>query len=150
VSSSQIKLSWSASTDPSTGSGQATGVTGYRIYRDGTQIANTVNTTYQDTGLSPSTTYTYTVSAYDAAGNESSQSNQASAITQPQPAQSNNLALNITPSVDSTYSGYTTASLTDGTIDPYGGTSSTWASAESSTNPHWITIDFGQERIVGR
>ncbi|KKL22663.1 hypothetical protein LCGC14_2433190, partial [marine sediment metagenome] len=67
VSSSQIDLSWSASTDN-------TGVTGYRIYRDGTEIATIAATTYSDTGLSVLTTYSYTVSAYDAAGNESNQS----------------------------------------------------------------------------
>ncbi len=57
------------------------GVTGYRIYRDGTQVGTTANTTYQDMGLSPSTTYTYTVSAYDAANNESGQSNSVSETT---------------------------------------------------------------------
>lgn len=75
VSTSQINLSWSASTD-------ATGVTGYTIYRNGTQLTTTTGTTYQHTGLSPSTLYTYTVSAYDAAGNTSSPSTSASATTQ--------------------------------------------------------------------
>ena len=75
ISSSQIVLSWNASTDN-------VGVTGYRIYRDGTQVANTASTTYQDTGLSPSTTYTYTVSAYDVSGNGSGQSISVSATTQ--------------------------------------------------------------------
>ncbi|MFQ5965361.1 MAG: fibronectin type III domain-containing protein [Candidatus Scalinduaceae bacterium] len=74
VSTSQIDLSWNASTDN-------VGVTGYRIYRDGVQIANVTSTSYQDTGLGPSTTYIYTVSAYDSAGNESAQSNQATATT---------------------------------------------------------------------
>ncbi len=74
VSSTQINLSWTASTDN-------VGVTGYRIYRDGSQIATTANTSYQDTGRSPSTTYTYRVAAYDAAGNVSAQSSQASATT---------------------------------------------------------------------
>ena len=54
ISTSQINLSWNASSDN-------IGVTGYRIYRDSTQIATTSNTTYQDTGLSSSTTYSYTV-----------------------------------------------------------------------------------------
>jgi hypothetical protein len=75
ISSSQINLSWSASTDN-------VGVTGYRIYRDGVQIATTSTTSYSDTGLSPLTTYTYTVSAIDLAGNESGQSSQVSATTQ--------------------------------------------------------------------
>ncbi|KKW45452.1 MAG: Coagulation factor 5/8 type domain protein, partial [Parcubacteria group bacterium GW2011_GWB1_56_8] len=75
ISSSQINLSWTASTDN-------VGVSGYRVYRGGVQIATTTATTYQNTGLAPSTTYTYTVSAYDAANNASAQSASASATTQ--------------------------------------------------------------------
>ncbi|MFC1701111.1 fibronectin type III domain-containing protein, partial [Patescibacteria group bacterium] len=67
LSPTQIDLLWDASTDN-------VGVTGYRIYRDTIEIDTTVNTIYSDTGLTPSTTYTYTVSAYDAASNESDQS----------------------------------------------------------------------------
>ena len=74
ISSSQIDLIWSASTDN-------VAVVGYRIYRGGIQIAITTTTTYSDTGLTASTTYNYTVSAYDAAGNESGKSSPASAIT---------------------------------------------------------------------
>lgn len=75
ISSSQINLSWTASTDN-------VGVTGYRIFRGGTEIATTANISYSNTGLQANTTYTYRVSAYDAAGNQSSQSSQASATTQ--------------------------------------------------------------------
>jgi hypothetical protein len=75
MSSSQINLTWTASTDN-------VGVTGYRIYRNGTQITTSQTSNYSDTGLSPSTTYTYTVSAYDAAGNVSVQSTSATATTQ--------------------------------------------------------------------
>ena len=67
-----IDLSWTAATDN-------VAVTGYRIYRDGgpTPI-NTVNgTTFSDAGLSG--THSYGVTAIDAAGNESSLSNIASA-----------------------------------------------------------------------
>lgn len=74
VSSSQIDLSWSASTDD-------VGVTGYKIYRDSTLVGTSTGTTYSDTGLSPSTAYTYQVSARDAAGNESAKSTFASATT---------------------------------------------------------------------
>jgi hypothetical protein len=76
VLSSQINLSWDASTDD-------VGVLGYYIFRDGTPIAITTGTTYQDTGLSPGTLYTYNVTAVDAAWNESAQSSQASATTLP-------------------------------------------------------------------
>jgi hypothetical protein len=74
ISTSQIDLSWYASTDD-------VGVAGYRIYSNGTLIGTTSSTSYQVTGLSYSTTYSYTVSAYDSAGNESSQSEAASATT---------------------------------------------------------------------
>ncbi|ALA59766.1 fibronectin type III domain-containing protein [Nitrospira moscoviensis] len=75
TSASQINLTWNASTDNQ-------GVTGYRIYRNGTQVNTTTTLQYSDTGLSPSTTYAYTVAAVDAAGNVSSQSTGASATTQ--------------------------------------------------------------------
>jgi len=78
VSSSQINLSWTASTDN-------VGVAGYTISRGGSQIGTTALTSYSDTSLSPSTTYTYTVAAYDAAGNVSALSASASAATLPPP-----------------------------------------------------------------
>lgn len=79
VSQSQVNLSWSAATDN-------VGVTGYRVYRDGVAIATTSGTTYQNTGLTASTSYNYTVRAYDAAGNESADSNTAAATTLDPPA----------------------------------------------------------------
>src|SRR5581483_9669059 len=75
VSSSQINLSWTPSTDN-------VGVTGYRVFRNGTSLTTLAAvTTYLDTGLAASTTYSYTVQAIDAAGNTSSQSAPASATT---------------------------------------------------------------------
>lgn len=73
ASNSQIDLSWAASTDN-------VGVAGYKIYRDGTYLKSVTTTSTSDTGLSANTQYCYTVSAYDTAGNESAQSNQACAI----------------------------------------------------------------------
>lgn len=59
-------LSWTASTD-------ASGIGGYTVFRNGTQVGTTTGTatTYTDSALSPSTTYTFTVSARDTAGNVS-------------------------------------------------------------------------------
>jgi len=74
ISGTRIDLTWAASTDDR-------GVTGYTVFRDGIQIGQTASTTYQDTGLSPSTAYSYTVSAFDAAGNLSSPSLVANATT---------------------------------------------------------------------
>jgi hypothetical protein len=75
VSSSQINLSWGASTDN-------VGVSGYNIYRNGAQVGTSTATSYSDTGLTASTAYSYTVKARDAAGNLSAASNTASATTQ--------------------------------------------------------------------
>lgn len=76
VSSTQVHLSWNSATDN-------VGVTGYHIFRDGTDIGTTPNTTFESTGLTPETTYTYTVRANDATGNISADSNAATATTMP-------------------------------------------------------------------
>ncbi|HEV2907181.1 MAG TPA: right-handed parallel beta-helix repeat-containing protein, partial [Actinomycetota bacterium] len=77
VNSSQVDLSWGASTDN-------VGVTNYEIFRDGS-LLTTVGavTSYSDTTASPSTTYAYQVRARDAAGNRSGFSNTATVTTSP-------------------------------------------------------------------
>ncbi len=75
VSSAQIDLAWSPSTDNRR-------VAGYTVRRSGTRIATvTGDTSFEDTGLSPSTQYTYTVEAFDSSNNVSGQSEVASATT---------------------------------------------------------------------
>jgi chitodextrinase len=74
VTASQINLSWSAATDN-------VGVSGYYVFRNGVQIANVSANSYSDTGLVAATTYSYTIAAYDAAGNASAQSGAVSATT---------------------------------------------------------------------
>jgi endoglucanase len=75
VSSSQIDLTWTAVTPPANCS-----VT-YTVLRDGTEVASGLATTsYSDTGLLASTSYSYVVRAVDAAGT-SADSNTASATT---------------------------------------------------------------------
>ncbi len=78
-SSSAIALAWQASTDNAGGSGLG----GYRVLRGGVQIQQLPAGTlaYTDIGLTASTLYSYTVRAYDNAGNESADSNTASATT---------------------------------------------------------------------
>lgn len=79
ASSTEIDLSWTAATDN-------VGVTGYKVYRGGTLLTTLGNvTTFANTGLSPSTTYSYTVSALDAAGNEGTQSTASSKTTSAAP-----------------------------------------------------------------
>jgi hypothetical protein len=79
VSSSQIDLSWDASTDN-------VEVVGYHIYRKGIYVGSTTETSYQSTGLLPSTTYSYRVAAFDSEGNVSAQSVAVSKKTQPLPS----------------------------------------------------------------
>jgi fibronectin type 3 domain-containing protein len=72
-SSSQVNLSWTASTDN-------VAVAGYNVYRNGTLLQAaalsdaTPPTTYTDDTAAPGSAYTYEVSAVDAAGNESTRS----------------------------------------------------------------------------
>lgn len=80
---SSVNLSWAAPKDTDTTTNQDTDVTGYNIYRNGTKIGQSPTTTYTSTGLSPSTAYSFTVSAYDAAGNESSKTAALSTTTKP-------------------------------------------------------------------
>src|SRR5215475_6763157 len=96
VSGSEVDLSWGASNDN-------TGVTGYQVERcSGTgcsnfaQIATTTGTgtTYKDTSVSASTSYSYRVRATDAAGNLSPYSNTASASDTQPPTQPGTLTAN--------------------------------------------------------
>ncbi|MEO0570798.1 MAG: fibronectin type III domain-containing protein [Bacteroidota bacterium] len=78
-STSTVDLSWSGATDN-------TAVTGYRLYQDGSAIATLGSVaTYQVTGLAASTTYSFTIKALDAAGNESPHSTTASITTDADP-----------------------------------------------------------------
>ena len=74
TNSNQVSLGWTASTDN-------VAVTGYTVFRGGSPIGTATGTTYTDSTVSPSTTYSYTVEAYDAAGNVSDASNTATVTT---------------------------------------------------------------------
>ncbi|MGW2571414.1 fibronectin type III domain-containing protein [Streptomyces sp. NPDC001537] len=69
VAATSVSLTWSPSTDD-------VAVTGYTVYRNGTPIATPgPNTTsYTDTTVVGGVTYSYTVDAFDGAGNHSAQS----------------------------------------------------------------------------
>ncbi|MGG1550331.1 sugar-binding protein [Paenibacillus ferrarius] len=64
-------LAWTASTDN-------VGVAGYNIYNGGNLVATVTSTTYTVTGLTPGTSYTFTVKAKDAENNISAASNAVS------------------------------------------------------------------------
>ncbi|WP_164914093.1 GEVED domain-containing protein [Aquimarina sediminis] len=69
-----IDLSWTASTDN-------VGVSGYDVYQGNTVISTVTTTTYQASGLTADTAYSFRIKAKDAAGNQSGFSNTASATT---------------------------------------------------------------------
>ena len=84
TTTSSVALAWNAST----------GVTGYNVYRSGTEVGSSASTSYIDDGLSPGTTYIYAVTAVSTpyiytvtAGNSSGEGAQSQAVkaaTQPQ------------------------------------------------------------------
>jgi bacillolysin len=76
TTSTTTNLAWNASTDN-------VAVTGYDVYKGATLLGSTAATvrTYNVTGLTPSTAYSFTVKAKDAAGNVSAASNTATVTT---------------------------------------------------------------------
>lgn len=83
ITSNSLMLSWQAVGAPS---GFKSPV-GYNVYRNGTLVANdVVGTSFVDSGLSPSTAYTYTVASVDEAGEHSVPSAPASVTTKAAPA----------------------------------------------------------------
>lgn len=74
IASNSVVLAWNPSTDN-------TAVAGYHVYRFGVRVGDATGTTFTDTNLESGTNYTYTVRAYDAAGNVSSASNEVSVLT---------------------------------------------------------------------
>ena len=74
ISDTSISLAWSASTDN-------VGVSQYNMYLDGVLNKNTTALNTTVTGLTALTAYNFTVSAVDAAGNESAQSSITQATT---------------------------------------------------------------------
>ena len=72
--SSSTTISWTASTG-------SNGIAGYDIYRNGTKVGTSTSTSYTATGLSASTSSSFTVDAYDSSGNTSAESSSISVAT---------------------------------------------------------------------
>ena len=76
VTDTTVAFSWQPATDN-------VAVTGYKVLRGGVQIGTTAATSYLDSGLSPGTPYSYSVIAFDAANNESFESDPLDVTTDP-------------------------------------------------------------------
>jgi len=64
VTPSAATISWTASTDN-------VGVSSYQVLRNNVQVGTTATASFTNTGLTPSTTYSYTARAFDTAGQSS-------------------------------------------------------------------------------
>ncbi|MCR2821437.1 glycosyl hydrolase family 8 [Lederbergia panacisoli] len=77
ISDTEVELSWIPSEDNFV-------VAGYKVFRNDEEIATITDTTFKDTGLTPDTSYSYFVVAFDAAGNFSKTSNLRIVTTLPE------------------------------------------------------------------
>lgn len=74
ITQTRVNITWNASTD-------AIGVTNYRVYKNGVELAQPTTNAYSATGLVAGTTYSFTVKAEDASGNISAASGALSVTT---------------------------------------------------------------------
>jgi Fibronectin type III domain/Calcineurin-like phosphoesterase len=77
IGSNRLNLTWNASTDNNNQ------LAGYTLYRNGNPVVTVGPNTlgYADTGLSPNTSYSYTIDAFDSDGNRSARSSAVSGTT---------------------------------------------------------------------
>ena len=120
--STSVSLAWTASTDD-------TGVTGYQVRQGGTVVATVTGTTATVSGLNPSTAYTFTVIARDAAGNTSGASNTVTVTTDA--ATNADLARGRPTSESSHVQSYGSGNVVDGDPNSY------WESANNAF-PQWV------------
>jgi chitodextrinase len=111
ASATGVNLSWTASTDN-------VGVIGYYIFRGSanntgmSDVGTSTGTSFADSGLASATSYTYTVAAYDAAGNVS---NWSAAVTVTTSAGSSSVPPTVSltaPAAGTSISGVATISAT--------------------------------------
>ena len=144
VSSTRIDLSWSATTDSG-----GSGLGGYYLYRNGsTSPFATVTATaltYADTALTASTQYTYTIRAFDNAGNQSALSTSTAATTQ-SAAATGTSGLDIRPSNTSCLAGDRPTADNLITLAPFTNLSFDSALAmlqAPADNAHWYVVEQG-------
>ena len=80
VEDTKLVLSWDASTDDRA-------VAGYRIFQNGSELTTTSSTSLTVLNLTPSTTYSFEVEAYDGAGNTSNRATTQATTAEPKPCE---------------------------------------------------------------
>jgi len=145
VDASSARLIWTASTDN-------VGVAGYQVLRNGALVGTIYSTTtsFTDTSLPSGTSHSYTVAAFDAAGNVSANSRTVSVTTPAAQDSPVNYALGASYfsslAASPTYpdSG---SELTNGAY----GTPAYWNPAwqgQATPNPYSFTVDLGATKTV--
>lgn len=130
VAAGSASLAWNSSTDNAA-------VTGYDVYKDGVLAATTASTTYTATGLAENNTYTFTVKAKDAAGNNSAASNSVSVVTPVNIARNKPVTVSSEETAD-----YVKANAVDGNL------TTRWSTLFA--DPQWIYIDLGARYDLNR
>jgi len=133
---SQINLSWRPAIDDFE-------VAGYRIFRNGSEIGFSLGASFQDTGLSAATTYTYFVAALDGAGNASEPSSTIQVRTLSAPAISRSgWSIKYFDSQELFGENGAATNCIDG--DPFTVWRTQWSGEFSPAPPHEVQIDMGQ------
>lgn len=126
VSTNRIDLSWTPNSNPAK----------YNVYRDDVKVATTTTASYSDTGLTPSTTYSYSVTAVDSAGNEGIPSDITSAKTSDaRPMHVETIVITLKTSGFNTYA-TATIKIVDANNNPLSGATvtGTWSGAPTDSD----------------
>ncbi|MDF2716843.1 MAG: hypothetical protein K0R28_3768, partial [Paenibacillus sp.] len=141
-SASRVTLSWEPSSDN-------VSVKGYKVYRDGEEIKDLsgVYLSFLDTEAAGQTTYSYSVKAYDDAGNLSEMSSSVEVTTPELALSGGNIAPLAKVAVSSAFNAdYGGSKAVDGVSGMHG--SGEWASA-GETNP-WIELAWDEPKKVSK
>lgn len=142
LTDNMVNLSWDAATDNFKGN---VGVTSYDIYNGDTLIGSTTGrTNFKVIGLTPNTTYQFTVKAKDEAGNVSEFSSPLKVTTlgyDPAPV---NLTLNKTVTANGSIAGYEPSKAVDGSA----ASGKKWSS--NTNGDKWLMVDLGQNYDISR
>lgn len=136
----RVSLSWLPSTDNLC-------VKGYKVYKDGIQVADLASmlNSYLDVAVIPGRTYSYSVRAYDQAGNPSGESNTVTVTT----AKGDIKPGNIGPDASVlTSSQYSDANPATAVIDGFAGVTGEWVSSGEATP--WIKLAWEEAHAIRR
>ncbi len=138
VTTDMVDLSWNPSSDD-------VAVSGYRVFSGTTLVASSTNNAAQITGLTPNTSYSFTVRAFDGNNAESTASGAVNVITLSNQGSDTNVALGKTAEQSSVYNGRTADIAVDGDTDGNGEAKVTHTNSDDQM---WWQVDLGGNHNV--